>query len=288
MEERNYNRDALMAQKQALESKLNQQQMHIDDIILSASSNNHQELLLVYEHGGTGKTFLWKAVITALCLDGKIVLAVASSVIASLLLPSGQTAHSRFKLPLQLNDEAMCNVRKKTNLGTLLHQADLIVWDEAQINDKLCFEALDIMLRDLSDNENVPFGDPQQYCINDEDNGLSQLISYIYDEDTLQRPTATKLQQRVIVCPKNNEADSINSTILSMVATQLTTYRSEDAVTSHVNDGGESELLYPTEYLNTLNIPNYSTHELQLKIGVPVILLRNISVKGGLCNCYQI
>ncbi|XP_071740513.1 uncharacterized protein [Rutidosis leptorrhynchoides] len=120
MEEKNYDRDALRAQKQLLENKLNCQQRCIYNRILSASINNQQELLFVYGHGGTGKTFLWKAVITALRSNGKIVLAVASSGIDSLLLPSGQTAHSRFKLTLELTDESMCNIRKKTNLAALL------------------------------------------------------------------------------------------------------------------------------------------------------------------------
>ncbi|GKE15148.1 DNA helicase, partial [Tanacetum coccineum] len=47
----------------------------------------------------------------------KIVLAVASSCITSLLLPAGRTAHSRFKLPLELTDESLCHVKKNTQLG---------------------------------------------------------------------------------------------------------------------------------------------------------------------------
>ncbi|GJZ36230.1 DNA helicase [Tanacetum coccineum] len=46
-------------------------------------------------HGGTGKTFLLKTIISSLQSLGKILLAVASSGIASLLLPAGRTAHSR-------------------------------------------------------------------------------------------------------------------------------------------------------------------------------------------------
>ncbi|GJR01918.1 DNA helicase [Tanacetum coccineum] len=47
------------------------------------------ELIFVYGHGGTGKTFLWKTIISTLRSEGKIVLAVASSDIASMLLLSG-------------------------------------------------------------------------------------------------------------------------------------------------------------------------------------------------------
>ena len=112
----------------------------------------------MYGHGGTGKTFLWKTIISTIRSEGKIVLAVASSSIASLLLPSGRTAHSRFKLPLELTDESLCNVKKNTLIGNLLKETDLIIWDEAPMNDRRCFEALDITLRDLLDSPDAFFG----------------------------------------------------------------------------------------------------------------------------------
>ncbi|XP_071718051.1 ATP-dependent DNA helicase pfh1-like [Rutidosis leptorrhynchoides] len=90
--------------------------------------------------------------------EGKIVLAVASSGISSLLLLAGRTAHSRFKLPIDLTDETVCNIKKNTHLGNLLKETDLIVWDEAPMNDKKCFESLDRTLRDILDCESLPFG----------------------------------------------------------------------------------------------------------------------------------
>ncbi|MCH85030.1 helicase-like protein [Trifolium medium] len=44
----------------------------------------------------TGKTYIWRALSAALRSTCDIVLAVASSGIASLLIPGGRTAHSRF------------------------------------------------------------------------------------------------------------------------------------------------------------------------------------------------
>ena len=46
--------------------------------------DKRQETIFVCVHGGTGKTFLWKTIIMKLRSQGKIVLAVASSGIASL------------------------------------------------------------------------------------------------------------------------------------------------------------------------------------------------------------
>lgn len=133
MEEKCYNRVELAREREMLIPKLNTEQREIFNIIMSSVANNTQEIVFVYGHGGTGKTFLWKTIITTLRSEGKIVLAVASSGIASLLLPSGRTAHSRFKIPLELTDESVCTVKKGSQLGQLLKQTDLIIWDEAPI-----------------------------------------------------------------------------------------------------------------------------------------------------------
>ncbi|GKC78190.1 DNA helicase [Tanacetum coccineum] len=99
MEERSYDRALHEKERDRLIPKLNQSQKAIFHLIVD----------VVYGNGGTGKTFLWKTIIYTLRSEGKIVLAIASSGITSLLLPSGRTAHSRFKLPLDLTDtERLC------------------------------------------------------------------------------------------------------------------------------------------------------------------------------------
>ena len=99
---------------------------------------NKQQFLFVYGHGGTGKTFLWTTIIYAIRSVGKIVLAVASSGIASLLLPSGRTTRSRFKIPLDLTNDSICHIKKNTQLARLLFETALILWDEAPMNDRKC------------------------------------------------------------------------------------------------------------------------------------------------------
>ncbi|XP_071700213.1 uncharacterized protein [Rutidosis leptorrhynchoides] len=125
---------------------------------------------------------------------------------------------------------------------------------------------------------------PPEYCIKDNENGMSNLISFIYNDVLLQNPTASLLQQQVIVCPKNSDAYEINDSILCMVRRQQTTYLSLDLATPRANDGGETELLYPIDNLNNLKYPSLPPHILQLKVGAPIILLRNINLAGGLCN----
>ncbi|XP_071699318.1 uncharacterized protein [Rutidosis leptorrhynchoides] len=143
----------------------------------------------------------------------------------------------------------------------------------------------EVRIRDLEDPVNSSWVRiPDTYYVPDDENGLENLISFIYPHDTLQNPNAAELHQKAIFCPKNDAADTINKLVVNMVDVPVTTYASYDTAAPQGNDGGESELLYPTEYLNTVNYPGLLPHLLELKIGVPAILLRNINVVGGLCN----
>nr|GEW63624.1 DNA helicase [Tanacetum cinerariifolium] len=114
MEEKSYNREELVEEVVTLVPRLNVDQKKIYDLIMDASAENQQEIIFVYSHGGTWKTFLWWTIINSLWSHGKMVLAVASSGIASLLLPSSHTTHSSFKLLLELTVESICGIKIRT------------------------------------------------------------------------------------------------------------------------------------------------------------------------------
>jgi len=84
----------------------------------------------------------------------KIVIMVASSGIASLLFPGGRTAHSEFKIPVPIFEDSTCNIHQGSQLAQLLNQTSLIIWDEAPMTHKFCFEALDKSLRDIIKGKN--------------------------------------------------------------------------------------------------------------------------------------
>nr|GEX54274.1 DNA helicase [Tanacetum cinerariifolium] len=117
MEERNYNQEELTQLKNDFVLRLNIGQKEIYDLIMNTDENSRQELIFFYSHGRTGKTFLWKTIISSLRSQGKIVLAAAS-----------------------------------------LADTDLIIWDEAPMNDHRCFEALDRSLRDINNKQFSLFG----------------------------------------------------------------------------------------------------------------------------------
>ncbi|XP_052621302.1 uncharacterized protein LOC111898559 [Lactuca sativa] len=142
---------------------LTNEQRNIFLNIMSAIQENKGGVFFVYGYGGTGKTFLWKTISAAIRSEGNIVLNVASSGIASLLLSGGRTAHSRFIIPFELTDDSFCNINPDGELASLIRKTSLIIWDEAPMVHKHAFEALDQTFKDLlrcvnSTISNIPFG----------------------------------------------------------------------------------------------------------------------------------
>lgn len=84
---------------------------------------------------------------------------------------------------------------------------------------------------------------------------------------------------RTILASRNAQVHEINSTILEAVQPQeRVTYTSADSVTD-----GEYEYIQP-EMLHTLSPSGFPLHKLELKKGVPLMLLRNLDPIHGLYN----
>jgi len=105
----------------------------------------------------TGKTFLYRALMSTLRNRGKIVLATMSSSIAATLLLGGRTAHFRFNLPFDLPPNSICNIKKQKDLAKLIRVAVAIIWDEDPMTNIYCLKALDRTLKDILDCD-APFG----------------------------------------------------------------------------------------------------------------------------------
>ncbi|XP_057723335.1 uncharacterized protein LOC130939233 [Arachis stenosperma] len=143
--------------------KLNEEQKSIYDRIIHCVTNKEHGLFFIYGFGGTGKTFLYRLLSAKLRSQRRIVINVASSGIASLLLPGGKTAHSMFGIPIELNEDTICRIPKDSPKADLIRLAELIIWDEAPMTNKLAFEALDRSFRDIMtsisvSNKDLPFG----------------------------------------------------------------------------------------------------------------------------------
>jgi hypothetical protein len=331
-------------------------------------------LFFVAGCGGTGKTFLWTTLASRLRGEGKIVLAVASSGIAALLLPGGRTAHSRFRIPLALNDQSSCSISQRTAVADLVRQAALIIWDEAPMMHRHAFEAVDRTLRDLmglvdpqadskpfggktvalggdfrqvlpvipkggreqivgaslprshlwqhvtvlglqinmrlmasnSDDEHafatwvLGVGDgtlpgaialdegaeadwipiPPELQLPEPERTLQGLIHAVYPDYQQHVGVPEYLMHRSILGPKNEDVDEVNTHLLEATPGQPHVFLSADSVSSTEDEA----TLYPTEFLNSLKFSGMAHHRLELKVGVPIMLLRNLNQARGLCN----
>ena len=86
------------------------------------------------------------------------------------------------------------------------------------------------------------------------------------------------LRSRAILCPTNEECGEINKILLDKLPGEKVVYKSCDTV-------NQSEAhMYPTEFLNTIDLQGIPPHCLELKPGAVIILLRNLNPTEGHVN----
>lgn len=136
---------------------LTHEQKIIYDRIIRAVSAGKGGFYFLDAPGGTGKTFLISLILAEIRSSNGIALAVASSGIAATLLDGGRTAHSAFKLPLNIqnNPDAVCNIKKQTSMAKVLKKSKIIIWDECTMAHKHSLEALNRTLKDIKNNEKL-------------------------------------------------------------------------------------------------------------------------------------
>ncbi|XP_021987042.1 uncharacterized protein LOC110883631 [Helianthus annuus] len=308
----------------------------------------------------------------------QIVLNVASSGIASLLMSRGRTAHSRFHIPINLDESSMCHIRADGDVAYLLKHTRLIIWDEALMVHRHAFEALDRTFKDVlveksnshsdvlfggkvilfggdfrkilpvipngsmqeivnaslsssyiwshcklltltkntrltigalqsrmeetekfakwlldigedkvgGDNDGVAIVEiPSDLLITDTSDPIESLIQFVYPSVLERYMDLDYFSERAILTPKNEVVHEINDRLLELFPGEPVEYLSSDSIcqTKKGIDSFQQEL-YSPDVLNGLKISGLPNHRLVLKVGVPIMLLRNIDQQNGLCN----
>ena len=80
-----------------------------------------------------------------------------------------------------------------------------------------------------------------------------------------------------IYTPLNADVKDVNDICMKQLPGKLKTYLSADSILEH-----DHQEAIPTEYLNSLSVSGLPDHQLELKVGAPVMLLRNL--QGGQRN----
>ncbi|GJV77002.1 hypothetical protein Tco_1323516 [Tanacetum coccineum] len=126
-------------------------------LLIYCEPRDVQKRFFIDGPGGTGKTFLYKALLAIVRSRGHIALATALSGATANNMTGERTAHSRFKIPINLTTNSTCNIKKQSSLAKLLCQAKLIIWDEASMAKRQAVEAVDQTMQDII-GVKVPFG----------------------------------------------------------------------------------------------------------------------------------
>nr|KAJ0222670.1 hypothetical protein LSAT_V11C200082770 [Lactuca sativa] len=138
-------------------ARLSQHQKFAYDEIMRHVDENISGVFFIDGPGGTGKTFLYKVLLANIHASGLIALTTATSSVVANNMSRGTTTHSRFGIPLNLDNNSMCKITKQSGKAQLLREAKVIIWDEAAMAKRQAVETVDRTMQDIAD-EKLPFG----------------------------------------------------------------------------------------------------------------------------------
>ncbi|KAF8056723.1 hypothetical protein N665_1269s0010 [Sinapis alba] len=90
-------------------------------------------------------------------------------------------------------------------------------------------------------------------------------------------------QERAILCPTNEDVNIVNDYMLDKLEGEEKVYYSADSIDPTDLNSVNNEALTP-DFLNTIKVSGLPNHSLRLKVGCPVMVLRNIAPTEGLMN----
>ncbi|XP_058767938.1 uncharacterized protein LOC131641626 [Vicia villosa] len=126
-DERNYDSASMNSEFENLFAALTDEQRGIYEKIMHTVESQNPAVFFLHGYGGTRKTYMWRTLAAALRSKHDICLTVATSGIASLLLPGGRTAHSKFRIPVPTMDNSTCKVKFNDDVADMLRQTKLII-----------------------------------------------------------------------------------------------------------------------------------------------------------------
>ncbi|XP_028808255.1 ATP-dependent DNA helicase PIF1-like [Neltuma alba] len=89
---------------------------------------------------------------------------------------------------------------------------------------------------------------------------------------------------KAILSPTIKVVNQVNEFMCSMIPGDSVEYFSSDSICKPSQDSDGFENLHTTEFLNTISSSGLPMRKLTLKVGVPIMLLRNIDQASGLCK----
>ena len=107
---------------------------------------------------------------------------------------------------------------------------------------------------------------------------LEDMVSWVFEHLEQNRYNPEWLCERAILCPTNVEVDAVNEYVSQGFPGEEHIRYSADSVEPELRNS------YQMEFLNTLCTSGMPPHQLTLKVGMIVMLLRNFDTTRGHCN----
>ena len=111
------------------------------------------------------------------------------------------------------------------------------------------------------------------------EDSMSKFCEEIWPHLELNYMEENYLGGRAILAPTNKKVDRVNDLLTKKLPGQEVVLVSADMLTDQ-----EDPFRFSVEYLNTLEPSGLPSHQLRLKHGMPLMLLRNLNSRKGLCN----
>lgn len=127
------------------------------------------------------------------------------------------------------------------------------------------------------DNETGEISFPTNFC--HMHSNLSNLINNVYPNIKKNYHREEWLSERAILAPRNEDVNNINLQIQTQIPGKVVKYKSVDKIM----DNDHQAVQYPVEFLNSLEPAGLPPNVLTLKVGSPIILIRNLK-PPQLCN----
>ena len=112
-----------------------------------------------------------------------------------------------------------------------------------------------------------------------EHQGMEEFCEKIFPNIATNIDDQTWIDGRAILAPTNKEVQMLNEMLSEKLPGTSDIMRSADQMTNT-----QDELRFNIEYLNSLTPCGFPPHSLDLKPGMPLVLLRNLNPRQGLCN----
>ncbi|XP_015948972.1 uncharacterized protein LOC107473890 [Arachis duranensis] len=141
----------------------------------------------------------------------------------------------------------------------------------------------DDLAGDTTDGESIVHI-PSDILIKNSEIALDDLINFVYPDMLSNLSVENYFKDRAILAPTLDCVTNVNNKMIAGLLGQERVYLSSDCVCAEEGNM-EFELdAFSPEILNGINCSGLLPHKLVLKVGAPVMLLRNIDQTNGLCN----